>query len=181
MKRLLFAMVSCALFFGCQTADEAGDTQPAPDWVTGEPGIEGMICAVGMSGPTYYKDEAREYALESARAELARTLSVNIETIMVDISSDKGNRIDEATVMQVSSWVSSVVLENSEPKGYWYDTEGWISGRKDVTFALVCMPRKFDRENLEISLQNTELYRNHPLEEIKRDAGDIIKKLEEER
>jgi hypothetical protein len=165
----------------CQTTEEVQVAEQPPEWVRGEQQTQGMICAVGMSGPTYYKDEAKGYALEDARAELARTLSVNIETIMVDITSDKGSRINEATVTQMSSWASSVVLESSEAQGYWYDSDGLVTGRKNITFALVCMPRKFDRKNFEVSLQGTDYYKNNSPEEISRDAGDIIMKLEEER
>ena len=81
----------------------------------------------------------------------------------------------------MSSWASSVVLESSEAKGYWYDSDGMVTGRKNITFALVCMPRKFDRKNFEVSLQGTDYYKNNSPEEINRDAGDIIMKLEEER
>ncbi len=184
MKRINIISLTIICFvamMNCQTTEEVQVTGQPPEWVSGEQKVQGMICAVGMSGPTYYKDEAKGYALEDARAELARTLSVNIETIMVDITSDKGSRIGEATVTQMSSWASSVVLESSEAKGYWYDSDGLVTGRKNITFALVCMPRKFDRKNFEVSLQGTDYYKNNSPEEISRDAGDIIMKLEEER
>jgi hypothetical protein len=181
IKKISLIMVGCIVLVSCQTTKESRVTAPTPAWVSGEQQIKGMICAVGMSGPTYYKDEARGYALDDARAELARTLSVDIETIMVEITSGKGSRIDEATITQMSSWASAVVLENSEAQGYWYDSDGVVTGRKNITFAYVCMPRKFDREHFEASLKGTEFYRHNSPEEISRDAGDIIMKLEEER
>jgi uncharacterized protein YcfL len=181
LKKILLIMVSIIALMNCQTTKEVQVTGQPPAWVNGEQQIEGMICAVGMSGPTYFRDEAKGYALDDARAELARTLSVNIETIMVEITSDKGSRIDEATVTQMSSWASTVVLENSEAQGYWYDSDGVVTGRKNITFTYVCMPRKFNRKQFEVSLKSTEYYRNNSPEEISREAGDIIMKLEEER
>lgn len=174
--------MACSIaFMSCQTTKEARLIEQPPAWVSGEQRIKGKICAVGISGPTYFKDEAKGYALDDARAELARTLSVDIETIMVEITSDKGSRIDEATVTEMSSWASDVVLERSEALGYWYDSDGVVTGRKNITFAYVCMPRKFDKKHFEVSLKSTEYYKHNSPEEISREAGDIIMKLEEER
>lgn len=74
-----------------------------------------MICAVGMSGPTFF-----------TRKQLALTLSVEIRNIMLDISTSRGSTVDEATVIEVSSWASDSVVEGSEIMGYWYDGEGVV-------------------------------------------------------
>lgn len=146
MRIIISLMILIAFLSGCQTTGKVKAADLAPDWLTGEPKIEGMICAVGMSEPTFYKKEAWQYAAEDARKALARTLSIEINTLMVDITSEKGSSIDEATTMEVSSWATKAVVRNSKIIEYWHDAKGIVS-QKDVTYALACMPRKlkFDK------------------------------------
>jgi len=146
MKIIISIVILTAFLSGCQTTGNVKSSGLVPDWLTGEPKIEGMICAVGMSEPTFYKKDARQYAAENARKALARTLSIEINTLMVDITSEKNSSINEATTMEVSSWTTKAVVRNSEIIEYWHDAKGIVS-RKDVTYALACMPRnlKFDK------------------------------------
>ena len=137
---------------GCQTAQQppikAMSANNIPDWLRGEPKVEGMICAIGSSGPTFYKDDAKAYAAENARKELAKTIQIRIESILIDFSAEKGSSIDEATVAQVTSSATSAVVENSKVIDYWYDEEGIVSNQKNFTFALCCMPRKVNKSIL---------------------------------
>ncbi len=144
MRNIIHVIILIAFLSGCRATGDVKATTPPPDWLTGEPKIEGMICAVGMSEPTFYKKDAWQYAAENARKALARTLSIEINTLMVDITSEKGSSIDEATTMEVSSWATSAMVQNSEIIEYWHDDEGIIS-RKQITYALACMPRKFEK------------------------------------
>jgi len=112
-----------------------------PPWVLKTPRERGRICAVGMSEPTFYSDDARIYAAESARKELARTLNMSIRSIMVDISTEHGSGVDEATVTSVSSWTAEVVLRESTIRKYWVDREGAATkDMRNVTYALACLP-----------------------------------------
>jgi len=102
-----------------------------------------------MSEPTFYSDDARGYAAESARKELARTLNMSIRNIMVDISTDRGSDVDEATVTRVSSWTADAVLHESTIKEFWLDSNGTASsGIKNITYALACMPLSFIRNGM---------------------------------
>ncbi|MFQ5481074.1 MAG: hypothetical protein ACE5DW_07325, partial [Thermodesulfobacteriota bacterium] len=117
------------------------DSSTVPPWVLTTPREAGAICAVGMSEPTFYSDDAKGYAAESARKELARTLNMRISNIMVDISTEKGSDVDEATVTRVSSWTADAVLHESTIKEFWLDSGGTASnGIKNITYALACMP-----------------------------------------
>jgi len=112
-----------------------------PPWVLKTPRERGRICAVGMSEPTFYSDDAKRYAAESARKELSRTLNMSIRNVMVEISTDRGTDVDEATVASVSSWTAEAVLHESTIKEYWFDSNGAASsGIKNITYALACMP-----------------------------------------
>jgi hypothetical protein len=175
MKVIEIFSFSLIFLFSCQAIGDIKATEIPPDWVTKEPKIEGMICAVGVSEPTFYSEDAKQYAGENARKELARILSIEIKTIMVDIISDKGGSVDEGTVMQVSLWATSAVIENSKMMGYWYDAEGSVSQKKKVTYGLCCMPRKFNKDDLRGRLKS-DITNS---EEISRSVTEIINKLEE--
>lgn len=174
MKIIMTLIFSLIFLFSCQTTGDIKGTKTPPDWITKEPKIEDMICAVGTSEPTFYIEDAKRYAGENARKELARNLSIEINTIMVDIMSDKGGSVDEATVTQVSSWATSAVIENSKIMGYWYDAEGGVSPKKNITYALCCMPRRFNKDDLQGRLKSGRTNS----EEISRSVTEIINKLE---
>ena len=140
MKAAITLIILVAFISGCQTTGDVNAKNDPPDWLRGEPKVEGMICAVGMSEPTYYKKDAWKYASENARKALAHTLSIEINTLMVDISSEKGSSINEGSTMEVSSWATKAVVQNSEILEYWHDAEGVLSQKK-ITYALACMPR----------------------------------------
>lgn len=143
MRIIITLMILIAFSSGCQSTGKVKAKHTPPDWLTGEPNIEGMICAIGMSEPTFYKKDAWQYAEENGRKALARTLSIEINTLMVDVTTEKNSSVDEATkVMEVSSWATKAVVQNSEIIDYWHDNEGIIS-QKNSTYALACMPRKF--------------------------------------
>ena len=152
-----------------------GQVQP-PDWVKGEPKIEGMICAVGISGPTYFKDDAQSYAAENGRKELAKFLSIRIETIMVDVATATGSTVDEATVMQVSSWSTAASLEYSQVIEYWYDTDGVMPAGGKMTYALCCLSKKQYKSGLEESLAGASRLPDSVREKISRPIAEVPEK-----
>ncbi|MEW6601349.1 MAG: hypothetical protein AB1499_10310 [Nitrospirota bacterium] len=177
MKLFLTSMILFSLLAACQTA-EVKRSGPPPDWVVRTPLKSGMICAVGTSGPTYYRDDAQALAAENARAELARTINVSIKNIMVEMTTEKGSYFDDATVSEVSSWATSAVVENSSILEYWHDADGQVL-KKDFTYALGCMPRKFDRKSLQAHMTDANISDKKNFSEISRAADEIIKQLEE--
>lgn len=128
-----------------------------PGWVTGSIQKGGRLCAVGISEPTFYSDDAKQNAEDNARKELAKTLSIDIKTIMVEIATEKGSNVDEGTITEVSSWATSAVLNGSEIIEYWHDRKGIAPSKKaGITYALACMPvDSTDTENLH-GLKNGE-------------------------
>tara|TARA_B100000315_G_scaffold213335_2_gene211226 strand:- start:5413 stop:5901 length:489 start_codon:yes stop_codon:yes gene_type:complete len=141
LRFIFFFSIFAGLLIGCQTGGYLKLADTAPEWVKKTPQKEGQLCAVGASEPTFYKDDAKEYAAENARKELARSLNLEIKNIIVDIATEKGSSMDEGTFMEVSSWATSVVLRESRIIEYWYNEEGVVShGRKGITYALACMP-----------------------------------------
>jgi len=138
---LLFAFVGCA-GKGSRTADQDIKEIPPPTWViTGSPPeITGAVCAIGVAGPTYFRTDAVESACESARSALARTLSVRIQTAMLDMQAGGGGKRQTQSVMEVSSYVNEVVLEGSKIIEVWYDERGrGFAQKPEYTYALGCI------------------------------------------
>lgn len=141
MNKILLIIMSFAFLYGCQTTGLKTESSP-PDWVLKVPVIDDMICSVGMSDPTFFEQDAKNNAADLALKGLARNLSSDLNSIMIDIATEKRDIIEEATVMQVSSWATTAVVENAEVLEYWRDIRGVVSERKNSTYALACMPRK---------------------------------------
>jgi hypothetical protein len=98
------------------------------------------VCAIGLGGPTYFRADGVESAIENARGELARTLQVQIETRTLDVQTERGGHRESQTVTEVSAYVSEIVLERSTIIGVWYDKAGKGFARKPrCTYALVCI------------------------------------------
>lgn len=143
----IILLIPTLMSLGCQTLRVTRGAEAVPEWVTNSPRMEGRLCAVGTSEPTFYPEDAKRYAAENARKELARALQVDIKSLMVDVMTGRGNDVDEATVIQVLSSATEAVLRESEVAEYWYDEEGINPfGRKRLTYALACMPRRAAEE-----------------------------------
>ena len=123
--------------------DCEGSTAGAPPgWaVTGQaPSPDGKLCQVGFCGPTYYKKDSVERAIENARGHLAKALRVRVESIMLDIERERGGYSSSQTIEEVSTYTTEAVLKGSTVEGTWYDEDGEGFARQEqATYALVCM------------------------------------------
>jgi hypothetical protein len=110
-----------------------------PEWVMRLPKMPGNICATGAVDPTFYRQDGRTQAADSARNELARTIQVKVSSWMYDEQTTSGSYVDQSFVSQVVGSISDVVLSGAQVMEYWFDEYGNIS-RKGMTYALACMP-----------------------------------------
>ncbi len=178
MKFIILCLASAVLLSGCQSAGTVRSADTPPDWVLKIPQVEGMICSVGMSDPTFYEEDAKINSAEIARRELAKTLSIEIRSIMIDIATERGGSVDEGTVMQVSSWATNAVVRNAKIIEYWQDSDGAVSQKKNSAYALGCMPRKFEMDNLKTELVRSQKKGDANLQDISRTVEEIIRQLE---
>ncbi len=133
----------------CSTTANRKQAEAMPGWLEKLPQKEGTLCAVGMSGPTYFTTDAKRLAAENARKELARTLSTEINSIIIDVRTERGGYIKEAGTARVSSYVTDVIMRGARIMAYWLDREGMaLNGRKGLTYALAC---------IEIDLMHSEI------------------------
>ena len=142
LKFIVSLSVLAGFLIGCQIIGKVKNaSDSAPRWVMKTPQEEGKLCAVGVSEPTFYWEDAKKYAADNSRKELARSLRLEINNILIDVVTEKGSTMDEGSIMQVSSWATSAVLKKSVIVDYWFDEEGTAShGRKGIVYALACLP-----------------------------------------
>lgn len=147
--RSLVSACLCGAFAGCASGTPRAVAEPhgasiplgpVPAWVLKTPRRSGSVCATGAVDPTYYRQDGRVFAAESARNELARTLEVRVTSVMYDEQTTSGSFVDQAFVSQVAGSLSEVVLSGAEVSEYWFDEHGQVS-RKGMTYALACMQR----------------------------------------
>jgi len=147
----------CILFLigaGCASAPPIEDQYQAreggvpspPSWVTKLPRDSKYVYAVGMCPKTYYQSDAEAKALESARAELAKSISIRVKSTVIDSQNLQGQtgtiqqtRSEQSA--QVDESVSEAVLNFSEVMAYWLDKEGAV-GEPLATYCLVRIPRE---------------------------------------
>jgi hypothetical protein len=110
-----------------------------PEWVLKLPRQPGNICATGAVDPTFYRQDGRTQAADSARNELARTIQVKVTSVMYDEQTSRGSYVDQSFVSQVVGSISDVVLSGAQVTEYWFDEYGHVS-RRGMTYALACMP-----------------------------------------
>jgi hypothetical protein len=109
-----------------------------PEWVYRIPPKSGQVCATGAVDPTFYRQDGRTGAAETARAELARTIQVKVTAVMYDEQTNRGSHVDQAIVTETIGTISEAVIAGAEVVSYWFDDTGAVS-RRGMTYAMACM------------------------------------------
>lgn len=131
----LFLLV---LLLGCRTAPASRPEASPPGWLTQLPREQKAMYAVGVSGPTYYPEDAVRYAQEDGRIQLAHALASKVTAITVAITSEQGSYADNAGVVESATGdYTEAVVELSEVVATWVDRSGRYSGRAGTAYALV--------------------------------------------
>jgi hypothetical protein len=111
-----------------------------PMWINQVPGQSEGLCAVGVSGPTYYAEDARSQSQSLAFTELARVLEVRVQSDTT-VYSQGSNQHFDTSLQEVAGLTSDVVLKQAQVKGQWvHPGDDRQYGAKGTVFTLVCMP-----------------------------------------
>jgi hypothetical protein len=148
-----------------------------PEWVMKTPHKSGSICATGAVDPTFYRQDGRTNAADSARNELARTIQVKVSSVMYDEQTTSGSYVDQAYVEQVVGSISDVVLSGAQVEQYWYDEYGSVS-KKGMTYALACMPTDQSVAQLAEKLKQASPDDANKIEKVKERAKAAFDELE---
>ena len=112
----------------------------APAWLSTVPASTQEICAIGISGPTYYSEDARARSQASAMAELARAVEVRVKTDLV-LRSEGDSRSVETRLDETAGFGSDVVLKQAQVREQWVQRKGdHAAGEPGTVYTLVCMP-----------------------------------------
>lgn len=122
----------------------AKPSTPPPNWVMNPPTSADALYALGISGPTFYPEDAVKYAAENGRAELGRNISSNVTSALLAVATNEGTTVDTAYATQVTHDYSEGLVENSQVVATWIDRSGSYSGVSGTTYALV----KIDKSKL---------------------------------
>lgn len=139
----LIGFLGAMSILGCAGGLEyvEGTANP-PEWVHRMPGTKDELCAVGVSGPTYYSEDARANSKTLAMTELARTLEVKV-TAEMTLRSQGDGRGSETAMQEVAGFASEVVLKQAQVREQWVHSGGDPRyGSRGTIYTLVCMPLK---------------------------------------
>lgn len=115
-------------------------TANPPEWVYRMPSTKGELCAVGVSGPTYYNEDARANSKILAMTELARTLEVKVTADMT-MRSQGDSRGSETAMQEIAGFASEVVLKQAQVREQWVHAGGDSRyGERGTVYTLACMP-----------------------------------------
>lgn len=111
-----------------------------PGWLSAMPSSSQEICAIGISGPTYYQEDARARSQASAMTELARAVEVRVKTDLV-LRSEGDSRSLETRLDETAGFGSDVVLKQAQVREQWVQrNKAHAAGEPGTVYTLVCMP-----------------------------------------
>jgi hypothetical protein len=111
-----------------------------PRWINQLPESDSELCAIGVSGPTFYAEDARTKSISLAKTELARTLEVKIKSQML-LRSEGDHRSFSTSIDEMASFDTDVVLKNAQVREQWiHPGNNKQYGGKGTVYTLLCMP-----------------------------------------
>ncbi|WP_447973110.1 hypothetical protein [Nitrospira sp. Kam-Ns4a] len=104
------------------------------------PSAKGEVCAQGVSGPTYFAEDAKKASHDDALVKLAQAVKVRIQAT-IDFKESGDSRGSDTEIRQQAGFASDVELKQAQLR------EQWVSpgadpryGPKGTVYTLVCMP-----------------------------------------
>jgi hypothetical protein len=111
-----------------------------PVWLSAMPTSTQEICAIGISGPTYYQEDARVRSQASAMTELARAVEVRVKTDLLLRSEGDARGVD-IRMNETAGFGSDVVLKQAQVREQWIQSgRDHLHGEPGTVYTLVCMP-----------------------------------------
>ncbi len=127
-----------------------------PSWTLQTPQSRSAIYAVASWPRTRFEQDARDKAMSQARAELAKTLRVDVKGVLVDWASSTnalgGQGHAEEFFASMDSETLDVSMSGSQIISVWCDRDGLVS-EKGTWWALA----KLDKSSLAEELRKTAL------------------------
>ena len=126
------------------------DAPVPPAWLDALPASKEEICATGISGPTYYPQDALANSKANAFTQLARAVQVKVTSQMTVRETADSTGRSEVSVEELSAFMSDAVLKLAQVRGQWVNPGGHPTrGEKGSAYTLVCMPLNLSTAELE--------------------------------
>lgn len=140
---LLSACADSAQITGGSMATQAPITAgPPPDWVDHPNPSKEDLCAVGVSGPSYFLEDAIKNSQVQALTELARSVKVEIVSGMDLSVASSGGDLYQSRVSERANLTTDTVVHDATVRGKWVSPGGYPTrGEKGTVYTLVCVPR----------------------------------------
>ncbi len=136
-QKVVIGVGVIVLGYGCAGSQDMGEP---PAWIRHVPGGADQVCAIGVSGPTFYSEDALVRSKAQAMTELSRSLEVHVQAEML-VNERGDSRGSEASIVEESDFSSDVVLTRAQVKEQWVHPGGDERlGVRGMVYTLVCMP-----------------------------------------
>lgn len=142
---VLLMLVACAESTPLAERSVLGGTEihetPPPAWLDSPSGSKDELCAVGVSGPSYYLEDAVKNSYAQALTELGRAVRVQITSGMDLSVSSSGAEQYQARVTERANLTTDAVVQRAQVRGKWVSPGGYPTrGEKGTVYTLVCVP-----------------------------------------
>lgn len=113
---------------------------PPPGWLDQPSAANDVLCAVGVSGPTYFPDEALGNSKAQALTELARAVRVRVTSEM-DVNVSGGAEHFQTRITERAKLETDAVVEKAQVRAQWVNPGGYPTrGEQGTVYTLVCAP-----------------------------------------
>lgn len=137
---LLWGLALAACVASTQQAPPVSQGGPPPAWLDHPTVSKEELCAVGVSGPSYYPEDAVKNSKSQALTELARAVRVWITSGMEMTASGNAEQF-QAQLLEKARLETDVVVQNTQIRGQWVNPGGYPTrGGQGTVYTLVCMP-----------------------------------------
>lgn len=104
------------------------------------PGGQQELCAIGVSGPMYYQEDANAASKALAVADLARVAEVKVTSSLI-VQSLGDSRGAETALRETTGFASDTVVKQAQVREQWVaDGRDGRYGVAGTVYTMVCMP-----------------------------------------
>jgi hypothetical protein len=134
--------LSMAFLAACsETPKPRPGTTAPPVWLDHPPAVKSEICATGVSGPTFYSEDALAKSKSAALTELGRAVQVKVTSGLTLKQREDSAGQSSVSVQELSAFMSEAVLNLAQVRGQWVNPGGYPTrGETGTAYTLVCMP-----------------------------------------
>ena len=147
-------MVGLLLVAACAGRQLPPGTAPPPSWLDHLPASKEELCATGVSGPTFYPEDALANSTAQAFTELARGVQVKVKSDMTIRQQGDSVGRSEVTVEELSNFMTDVVVKLAQVRNRWVNPGDYPTrGERGTVYTLVCIPLAMSAAEIEQKVQ----------------------------